>query len=149
MQRTLILVVLLLTFGSAIAESNLELEPHRGKVVLVDFWASWCIPCRRSFPWMNEMHQKHAEEGLVIIAVNLDTSSDDASKFLAKYPADFLVHYDPAGDTAREYQVEVMPSTVLIGRGGEIIERHAGFKVKQQNEYEARIRRALSQESDK
>ena len=126
--------------------SGLDLGAYRGEVILVDFWASWCIPCRRSFPWMNDMHRKYADDGLIIVAVNLDQSSDEAAAFLEKYPAEFLVHYDPTGETAREYQIEVMPSSVLIGRDGELIDRHAGFKIKQQDEYEARIRRALNLE---
>lgn len=148
MQRALILIVLVLVTASASAEPSLGLESHRGKVVLVDFWASWCTPCRRSFPWMNEMQRKYADDGLVIIAVNLNKDSDEASRFLQKYPAEFAIHYDPQGLTAQQFQVKVMPSSVLIGRNGETIERHAGFKVKKLDEYEAHIRLALNMERE-
>ncbi len=148
MQRTLILVLLVLLTSTATADSSLELDSHRGKVVLVDFWASWCIPCRRSFPWMNEMQRKYADDGLVIIAVNLDNDSRDAEKFLETYPAQFAIHYDPNGLTAREFKVQVMPTSVLIARNGEPVERHPGFKVKAQDEYEARIRHALNRENE-
>lgn len=130
------------------AANNLDLSRYEGKVVVVDFWASWCVPCRRSFPWMNKMHDKYAADGLVIIAVNLDRSAEDAARFLLKYPAKFEIAYDPTGQLAKEYSVEVMPSSIIIGRNGEMIERHAGFKVKRQYEYEATIRAALKAEND-
>lgn len=122
---------------------TLELDDFAGKVVVVDFWASWCVPCRRSFPWLNAMHEKYADDGLVIIGVNVDAERDDADKFLAAYPADFLIHFDTGGTLAQEFGVEAMPSSFVIGRGGEIIARHLGFKVKKQDEYEAILVDAL------
>jgi peroxiredoxin len=98
---------------------------------------------------MNDMHDKYAADGLVIIAVNLDRSADDAAQFLAKYPARFEIFYDPTGVLAKKYGVEVMPSSIIIGRNGEMIERHAGFKVKQQDEYEGTLRAALKLEKEK
>lgn len=94
------------------------------------------------------MHRKYADDGLVIIAVNLNRDSGKASKFLQTYPAEFAIHYDPEGLTAREFKVNVMPSSVLIDRQGQPVERHAGFKVKKQGEYEALIRQALNMESE-
>ena len=148
MQRALVFLAIALLAGSASAETNLKLESHRGRVVLVDLWASWCIPCRRSFPWMNAMLQKYADDGLVIVAVNLDSDRRDADRFLKAYPADFSIQYDPNGVAAREYQVDVMPTSILLGRDGEPVERHAGFKVRQQDEYEALIRQALFKENE-
>ena len=136
----------LVWFGQAVANTDLNLEQHAGKVVVVDFWASWCVPCRRSFPWMNEMHKKYAEQGLVIIAVNLDNSPDDATLFLKDYPALFEIVYDTDKLIAREYGVQAMPSSFLLGRDGEITEAHLGFKVKQQAEYEAAIVEALAEQ---
>jgi len=125
------------------AGDNLNLDQYAGKVVVVDFWASWCVPCRRSFPWMNEMHEKYAEAGLVIIAVNVDRERENADIFLAKYPASFQIFYDPTAALAKEYEVQVMPTSFVIGRAGEIVEQHAGFKVKKQDDYEAIILSAL------
>lgn len=147
MRKTLLLLLLLACAPLTTADDGMNLARYEGKVVIVDFWASWCVPCRRSFPWMNEMHDKYAEDGLVIIAVNLDRSAEDAARFLAKYPAKFEIAYDPKGVLAKKYSVEVMPSSIIIGRNGEMIERHAGFKVKRQDEYEATIRAALELES--
>lgn len=125
------------------AEDSLDIESYAGKVVLVDFWASWCVPCRRSFPWMNEMHDKYSAAGLVIIAVNVDRELDNASSFLAQYPAQFQIVYDPKASLAKEYEVQVMPSSFLIGRNGDVVEQHTGFKVKKQDEYEAALIAAL------
>ena len=125
------------------AADAFNLDDYQGKVVVLDFWASWCVPCRRSFPWMNEMQQKYADEGLVVIAVNLDNQASDADAFLQKYPAKFSIHYDHERQLAREYSVEAMPSSFLIGRDGTIVERHLGFKVAKTDEYEAAIVAAL------
>jgi len=148
MKKTLLLAALLVWAPLTTADNSLNLLNYDGKVVVVDFWASWCVPCRRSFPWMNAMQDKYRGEGLVIIAVNLDRNAEDAARFLEKYPAKFEIVYDPEGALAKEYGVEVMPSSIIIGRNGESIERHAGFKVKRQDEYEATIRAALILENE-
>jgi thiol-disulfide isomerase/thioredoxin len=148
MKKALLLAALLVWAPLTTADNGLNLSNYDGKVVIVDFWASWCVPCRRSFPWMNAMQDKYRGDGLVIIAVNLDRNAEDAARFLAKYPAKFEIVYDPEGALAKEYGVEVMPSSIIIGRNGERIERHAGFKVKRQDEYEATIRGALKLENE-
>ena len=147
--RKLLLVIVFLTLSPLPSVAgDLNLEIHAGKVVLLDFWASWCVPCRRSFPWMNAMQDKYAEEGLVIIAVNLDREVENAAAFLAQYPANFEIVYDPDAALAKAYEVQVMPSSFVIDRNGAAIEQHAGFKVKKQDEYEAVIRSALSLPED-
>jgi thiol-disulfide isomerase/thioredoxin len=148
MNKTLLLAALLIWAPLTTADNSLNLSNYDGKVVIVDFWASWCVPCRRSFPWMNAMLDKYRGDGLVIIAVNLDRNAEDAARFLEKYPAKFEIFYDPEGALAKEYGVEVMPSSIIIGRNGESIERHAGFKVKRQDQYEATIRAALKLENE-
>ena len=139
-------VLLLALSGSNVAalEANdLPLEQYQGKVVVVDFWASWCVPCRRSFPWMNDMQAKYGDQGLVVIAVNVDRERAAAEEFLAEVPADFRIHYDNDGVVAEAFGVEAMPSSYVIGRDGEIVARHLGFKVKKQDEYEAILVKAL------
>jgi cytochrome c biogenesis protein CcmG/thiol:disulfide interchange protein DsbE len=125
------------------AADTLDLSDYRGKVVVLDFWASWCVPCRRSFPWMNEMQKKYADDGLVIIAVNLDNEASDAEKFLQQYPADFSIAYDHDRQLVQQYSVEAMPSSFLIDRDGSVIERHLGFKSGKISDYEAAIVAAL------
>jgi len=125
---------------------DLELSVYRGKVVVLDFWASWCVPCRRSFPWLNEMHSRYGKDGLVIIGVNVDKDPDEAAEFLQKYPAQFKIHYDPAGKLAEEFGVRGMPSSFVIGRDGQVVSQHIGFKVRKQGEYEATLVATLEQE---
>ena len=122
---------------------SLDLEALKGKVVVVDFWASWCVPCRRSFPWLNSMQAKYKDRGLVIIGVNLDNDREAADRFLEDYPADFRVLFDPDGALARQHEVIAMPSSLVFGRSGELRNHHNGFRVKQQDEYEAAIVAAL------
>lgn len=144
---TQVLVILLAPLA-AVAQppsATFDLAEHQGNVVVVDFWASWCVPCRRSFPWLNDMHAKYAEQGLVVVGVNLDANREDATAFLQEYPADFLIYFDNNAVLAKEYGVEAMPSSFVIGRDGQVKARHLGFKVKRQDEYEAILVEALGE----
>lgn len=139
-------ILLVLAPLAAVAQDTaLDLSSHTGKVVIVDFWASWCVPCRRSFPWLNQMHRKYEDDGLVIIGVNLDQEPGAAEKFLQEFPPDFRIHYEDSEKLAKQFEVEAMPTSYLIGRTGEIIKRHYGFLVKKQDEYEAAIVAALNE----
>jgi len=120
-----------------------KLSALQGKIVYVDFWASWCIPCRESFPWMSEMQRKYADRGLVVIAVNLDAKRTDAEAFLARYPAQFRIGYDAEGDSAKDFGVKAMPTSFLVGRDGILLYEHRGFKESQTAPVEAEIQRAL------
>lgn len=126
-------------------DANLDLADYRGRVVVMDFWASWCVPCRRSFPWLNTMSEKYADDGLVIIGVNVDRERREAEDFLAEFPARFRIHYDPEADLARQFDVQGMPSSFIIGRDGNVRNSHIGFKVRRQDEYEAAIVAALEE----
>jgi thiol-disulfide isomerase/thioredoxin len=142
---TLCLVALFSTAVNAADEPGMiDLTAHKGKVVIVDFWASWCVPCRRSFPWLNEMQAKYADQGLVIIGVNEDTSEEEVAGFLADYPARFEIVRDNEGLLATEFGVVAMPSSYIIGRDGKIVTRHLGFKTKLMDEYEATIQEILT-----
>ena len=128
---------------SRAGDSTLNLADYRDQVVLLDFWASWCVPCRRSFPWMNQMQQKYGEQGLVIIGVNMDANAADADAFLREYPAQFTIISDSSGTLARQFEVEAMPSSYVIGRDGAVVATHMGFQVKKSDEYEEQIRQVL------
>jgi len=136
-------VLLLCSQGGEATKPEFNVSDFEGKVVVLDFWASWCVPCRRSFPWLNEMHARYGDDGLVIIGVNLDQERSDAEAFLQEFPAQFQIHFDDSKTLATEYEVIAMPSSYLLGPDGEILKRHYGFKVKKQEEYEAAIVAAL------
>ena len=116
-----------------------DLAALKGKVVYVDFWASWCGPCKQSFPFMNELQQRYGAAGLEIVAINLDAKRDDADKFLAEVPARFTLAFDAKGESARRFEVKAMPSSVLIGRDGKVVAAHKGFKEGDRKELEERI----------
>jgi cytochrome c biogenesis protein CcmG/thiol:disulfide interchange protein DsbE len=115
----------------------------QAKVVYLDFWASWCVPCRRSFPWLNEMQEKYGKEGLVIVGVNVDPERADADKFLQSYPAEFDLVMDPGGVLAEQWRLQGMPSAVLVSPSGEELHRHVGFRENRQAEYEAILQTLL------
>jgi cytochrome c biogenesis protein CcmG/thiol:disulfide interchange protein DsbE len=121
------------------------LESLQGKVVLVDFWASWCGPCLQSFPWMNGLHARHAGDGLVILAVNVDQDRALADAFLKQRPPQFRVEYDAKGALAQAFGVEAMPTSFLIGRDGTVRARHAGFRDKQRAGREQEIELLLKE----
>ena len=111
-----------------------KLSDLKGKVVYVDFWASWCVPCRRSFPWMNTMQSQFGED-LIIIAVNLDQEPHLATKFLLNNPANFHVEYNPKGDIAEVFDLIGMPSSYLIDKHGLVRVAHTGFFTNRIDQY--------------
>ena len=140
----LVLMFLVVQPGVAPAARPDELGPVEGKVIWVDFWASWCAPCRRSFPWMNAMHEKYGEQGLQIIGVNVDKERELADEFLAETPAAFSLRFDPAGELAKQFGVQAMPSSYLLDASGNVLERHFGFKLADTDAYERAIESALA-----
>ena len=120
--------------------ATIALADLRGRVVYVDFWASWCGPCRRSFPWMNEIQQRYAASGVTVVAINVDAKREDAERFLRQYPANFTVAYDAAGATPRAYDVKAMPSSYLIDRAGRIARIEQGFLDEKRSALEENIR---------
>ena len=132
-------------FNVASKGGNLSLKQLRGQVVYLDFWASWCVPCRKSFPWLNEMHARYGKAGLKVIAINLDEDRKLAENFLKQVPADFTIGYDPAGKSASAYGLKGMPSSYLIDRNGQLLSSHVGFRSDDRAELERKIRQALKQ----
>jgi thiol-disulfide isomerase/thioredoxin len=141
------LIVFLGAFPAAAAEhARLDLESHAGKVVVVDFWASWCVPCRRSIPWLNEMQAKYAGQGLVVIGVNVDAERQLAERFLAETPAKFRIVYDSEGRLPKEYGVQGMPSSFVFDRAGRLVAKHLGFQNGKREEYESVLLETLNGE---
>ena len=118
---------------------SLTLEEFKGKVVYVDFWASWCGPCRKSFPWMNAMHAKYANQGLAVVAINLDSDKALADKFLALLPAQFHIRFDPEGNAAAAFDLQGMPSSYIFNKQGELVQSHVGFFEEYADQYEQEL----------
>ena len=127
------------------AGDTVSLERLQGKVVYVDFWASWCGPCRRSFPWMNEMQRRYGDKGLAIIAINVDKKRPDATRFLTETPAEFTVVYDAAGAIPAVYGVKGMPSSYLVDARGNVVAIEQGFHDGSPAALEARISALIAQ----
>ena len=151
-KRTGILAfVFVLLLGSPAAAyeelAALDLSVYAGQVVYLDFWASWCQPCRASFPYMDSLQAEHGQRGLVVVAVNVDTDRRLAEEFLAETPVGFRIAFDPAGKLAGQWQLEGMPTTVLIGRDGKTRFRQSGFRKADEAKLQTRVVQLLDEEA--
>ncbi|MDZ4297558.1 MAG: TlpA disulfide reductase family protein [Moraxellaceae bacterium] len=125
------------------AGKSLSLSSLRGQFVYVDFWASWCGPCRQSFPWMNQLSLRTQNTSLKVVAINVDENRDDADAFLRKLPVNFTVLYDPAGKVASSYKLPGMPTSFLIGPDGRVRWMHIGFRKNDGQDIQAMILREM------
>ncbi len=106
----------------------ISLEGLRGKTVFVDFWASWCAPCLKSLPLYNTLYHKYKDQGLEIVAINVDNPIEDGLDFLLDTPLDFLIPADPDGKTSELFEVIGMPTSYLIAPDGTVKLVHMGFR---------------------
>jgi len=123
----------------------LNLEQLKGKVVYVDFWASWCGPCAKSFPFMNTLHKDLENKGLQVLAINLDENTEDAQDFLAKLTPNFPIVLDATQQCAKDFEVKAMPTSFLIDRNGVIRETHLGFRPGEAEEFRTSVERLLAE----
>lgn len=116
--------------GKTLKGKYLKLSDFKGKVVLLDFWASWCGPCKQEFPFLVKLHEKLKDKDFTVLAINVDTELDNAVAFLArqKTKPGFPIIYDKAGKLPALYKVGGMPTTVLIDKNGVVRYRQIGFK---------------------
>ena len=105
-----------------------SLDSLRGKVVYVDFWASWCGPCRLSFPVLDKLRAEYGDRGFEVLAINVDEDREDALDFLQKFPATYLVAHDPEGETPQTFGIIGMPTGFLVDREGKVRMVHEGFR---------------------
>jgi thiol-disulfide isomerase/thioredoxin len=124
---------------------KLALNEPSAKLTYVDFWASWCGPCKQSFPWMNTMHEKYGKAGLRVVAVNVDKRKTDADKFLKQHPTAFEIGFDPDGTTPAAYNVKAMPSSFLVDRVGKVVWVHRGFRPEESAAMEQEIQKRLAE----
>jgi thiol-disulfide isomerase/thioredoxin len=121
----------------------LGLDKLRGQVVMVNFWASWCGPCREEFPLLDQVYKKYKPLGFTMLGVNVEPESKDAEGFIAKTPVTFPIVFDKDSAVSKLYHVEGMPSTVLIDRNGVLRWVHRGYKPGDENEYLDHVRALL------
>lgn len=129
----------------AFEAADFDLARYRGSVVYLDFWASWCGPCLKSFPWLAALYERRREDGLVVVAVNLDRERAAADRFLQKHPVPFPVVYDPQGKLATAWDIEVMPTSFLLDRDGKPRHDHQGFREADAARIEAEIDALLAE----
>ena len=136
------------TLSTFDAQQAVNIQGFQGQVLYVDFWASWCGPCAKSFPFLNKMHHELKDKGLQIVGVNLDENLEDAKGFLAKYPADFTVVTDPGEQCAKRFDVKAMPSSYLIDRKGIVRHVHLGFRSGESEDLRLLIEQLLAETSE-
>lgn len=103
----------------------------KGRVVLVDFWASWCGPCKDSFPAMDELQKKYGAQGLVVLAVSVDQDAEAMKDFLKEHPASFPIVHDAKKKLVSRVNISSMPASIVIGRDGKVVAIHKGFHGKE------------------
>jgi thiol-disulfide isomerase/thioredoxin len=125
---------------------RLASQDLKGKVVYVDFWASWCGPCRASFPVLDKLYGRHKDKGFVVVGINQDDRPEDARLFLSRIPASFPLLADPEHRLAEAFEVKGMPSAVLIDRLGIVRHVHRGFRAGDEQELATRIEQLLEEQ---
>ena len=121
-------------------KKKLKLSQLQGNVVMINFWASWCGPCRQEMPLMDELYSQYKDLGFTILAVNVDENRDEALRFLDKVPVNYPILYDPESSVSELYEVQAMPTTVMIDRNGNARYLHYGYQPGYEDEYEQQIR---------
>lgn len=140
--------------GSSIAPSfalpsrsgdMVSLDQLKGQVVMLNFWASWCGPCRQEMPLLDQMHKRYSSLGFTLVGVNVEENTQDAEKWLAQTPVSFPVLFDKENKVSKLYDVSAMPSTVFIDRKGNVRYLHRGYKSGDEGEYLDQIRALLKE----
>ncbi len=124
---------------------QIDLKKFKDKVLYVDFWASWCEPCAKSFPFMNELNHDLKEQGLQVIGVNLDENLNEAKLFLEKNPANFATATDTDQQCAKKFGLKAMPSSYLVDRSGVIRQVHLGFRPGEAKEFRVLVEQLLAE----
>jgi len=127
----------------AMGGPNLRLKEQRGRVVMVNFWATWCAPCRQEMPHLNRLYEKYRGAGFVLLGVNVDDDTSKAAEVAAKLGVTFPVLLDTEKSVSKLYDVSTMPSTMIIDRDGKVRYVHRGYLAGYEDNYEKQIRELL------
>ncbi len=126
-----------------------SLKKYLGKVIYLDFWASWCPPCKKSMPFLNALRNKLHDQGFEIIAINVDEDPEDARKLLEQFPVDYVIAMDPHGVCPKKYDVKAMPSAYLIDKQGKVRKIHLGFRSSDEHEIRSFVTQLLNEDKNK
>jgi peroxiredoxin len=133
------------TLKSLDGSTEITLSELEGKVVYLDFWASWCAPCRRAFPEVKKLHEEYADKGMEVLAISLDRSPAPAIKFMAEQGVGFESLFDAGGGAASRYGVRSIPTTVIVGPDGKVAYSMKGFNPMKVGELKETIEGLLAQ----
>jgi thiol-disulfide isomerase/thioredoxin len=122
-----------------------SLADYKGQVVMLNFWASWCGPCRKEMPILEQLHKQYRNKGFTLVGVNVEPNSNDAQNWLKATPVTFPILYDRESTVSKLYQVEGMPNTVIVDRKGRVRFIHRGYKPGEENEYLDQIRTLIKE----
>lgn len=139
------LALTLLAPQSNAQSSQFNIADYKGKVVYLDFWASWCGPCKQSFPYMAGLKQQYGAKGLAVVTVNMDKSPAQAAAFMKKVGVTLPVTYDTSGKVAKQYGVKDMPTSIIIDRSGKIRFTHKGFYPAKTSDYTAHVAQIVNE----
>lgn len=125
------------------AGENIRLAEQRGKVVMLNFWASWCGPCRKEMPLLDELYQRYQDAGFVLYGVNVERSTSDAEKLLADLNTNFPILWDGDSKVSKLYGVNAMPTTIMIDKDGKVRYRNRGYKAGDEEKYRSQIKELI------
>ncbi len=122
---------------------NFRLEEHRGEVLFINFWATWCGPCRQELPILNELHERYSGAGFKILGVNVDEESDGVAEMAKKMGLTMPVLLDNTSKVSALYGVDAMPSSILVDRDGNMRYLHRGYKPGYEDDYRTQIKELI------
>ena len=124
---------------------NLRLSEYRGQVVMLNFWASWCGPCRQEMPLLDELHQRYSKAGFTILGVNVENNPEAAQRALQEIPVTFPILFDNDGTVSKLYDISAMPTTYLLDRDGKVRYLHKGYKPGYEIDYRRQIKELIKE----
>ncbi|MBN8429799.1 MULTISPECIES: TlpA disulfide reductase family protein [Microbulbifer] len=128
---------------ASLKDGNLKLSEQRGEVIMLNFWASWCGPCREEMPLLNDLHARYEPVGFQVWGVNVDANREDAQAMLNKIPVEFPVLFDAQSQVSKMFGVQAMPSSVFIDRDGNVRYVHKGYRSGDEAEYKKIIKELI------
>lgn len=125
------------------SDENIRLAEQRGKVVMLNFWAAWCGPCRQEMPLLDEMYQRYNKAGFELYGINVEQNTDDAEKLLKELGTRFPILWDSDSKVSKLYNVSAMPTTIMVDKDGEIRYVNRGYKPGDEEKYREQIRELI------